>query len=243
MNGGTRPGHDSGSTRVRGYCSRYQVELITLASVLLLFLFYYLGRADTIGTFSSQRGWTAVTEQPLPIRLHWIVSAILLGVLPVAIARFACGRSLSTLGLGLGRRWVGLAVLVGCLPIALLAGKVGAGSSVMRAVYPLDPTVTRETFAAHAALMFLYYGAWEVLFRGVLLFGLKDRLGDGLANVLQTALSVLAHFGRPMTETFSAIPGGLLMGWTSLRLGSIWYVALLHWLVGVSLDWFVIMGG
>ena len=213
-----------------------------LTAVLLLSLFYYVGRADTIGTFSPHRGWTIVTERPLRTSWHYVVSALLLGVLPVAVARAVSGRRLAELGLGLGRRWIGLATLVVCLPLVLLAGKVGAGSAVMRAVYPLDPTITRETFLPYAGLMFLYYAAWEVLFRGVLLFGLKDRLGEGLANVLQTAFSVLAHFGRPMTETFSAIPGGLIMGWASLRLGSIWYVALVHWLVGVSVDWYLIGG-
>jgi membrane protease YdiL (CAAX protease family) len=226
----------------RARIRRHQAELITLTAIVLLFLFYYLARADSIGTFSPLRGWTIVTERPLAVGWHFLVSALLLGVIPVAVARAVSGRTLAELGLGLGRWRVGLATLVVCLPLTLLAGKVGAGSAVMRAVYPLDPTVTRETFLPYAGLMFLYYGAWEVLFRGVLLFGLKDRLGEGFANVLQTALSVLAHFGRPMTETFSAIPGGLIMGWASLRFGSIWYVALVHWLVGVTVDWFLIAG-
>lgn len=100
--------------------------------------------------------------------------------------------------------------------------------------------MTRDRFVSYALLQFLYYGAWEVLFRGVVLFGLRDRLGEGVANALQTALSVLAHFGRPITETFAAAPAGLLLGWIDLRLGSIWYVAVVHWLVGVSVDWFLI---
>lgn len=226
----------------RDLVSRHQAEVITLTAVVLLFVFYYLARADSIGTFSPRRGWTIVTRPPLPTGFHYLISAALLGILPVVVARAVSGRTLAELGLGLGRWRVGLPVLVICMPLALLAGKVGAGSAAMRAVYPLDPTVTRETFLPYAGLMFLYYGAWEVLFRGVLLFGLRDRLGEGFANVLQTALSVLAHFGRPMTETFSAIPGGLVMGWVSLRLGSIWYVALVHWMVGVTVDWYLITG-
>jgi membrane protease YdiL (CAAX protease family) len=87
---------------------------------------------------------------------------------------------------------------------------------------------------------FLYYGSWEVLFRGVILFGLRGAIGGGNANVVQTALSVLAHFGRAPDETFAAIPAGLLFGWVNLRVGSIWYVAVLHWLVGISMDWFIV---
>ena len=66
------------------------------------------------------------------------------------------------------------------------------------------------------------------------------RLGGATANVLQTALSVTAHFGRAINETASALPAGLVFGWVDLKLDSIWYVAILHWLVGVSMDWFIL---
>jgi len=79
-----------------------------------------------------------------------------------------------------------------------------------------------------------------VLFRGVLLFGLRPRLGAGAANLVQTALSVTAHFGRAVNETFAAAPAGIVFGAIDLNVGSIWYVALLHWLVGVSMDWFIL---
>lgn len=60
------------------------------------------------------------------------------------------------------------------------------------------------------------------------------------AHVIQTALSVIAHFGRAPDETFAAIPAGLLFGWLDLRIGSIWYVAILHWIVGTGMDWFIV---
>jgi pimeloyl-ACP methyl ester carboxylesterase len=80
--------------------------------------------------------------------------------------------------------------------LAVVAGRIGADNSVMHAVYPLDPSVPQNRFVAHAALQFLYFGAWEVLFRGALLFG--------------------------------------------LRTGSIWYIAIIHWTVGISMDWFIL---
>jgi len=61
-------------------------------------------------------------------------------------------------------------------------------------------------------------------------------------RVVQTALSVTAHFGRALNETFAALPAGLLFGWVDLRLRSIWYVAIVHWLIGMSMDAFIIFG-
>jgi membrane protease YdiL (CAAX protease family) len=51
-----------------------------------------------------------------------------------------------------------------------------------------------------------------------------------------------AHFGRAIGETFAALPAGFVFGWVTLRVRSIWYIALIHWTVGVSLDWFMVSG-
>jgi membrane protease YdiL (CAAX protease family) len=212
-------------------------ELMILISVLALMAFYYLTRADTIGVHSPSRGWSPMTAPPLPSALHFVAAALLLGVIPALLARRVTGRSLGELGLGLGRWRQGLALLAVGIPAGILAGKIGAESPAMRAVYPLGPFT--GGFALYGILQLLYFGAWEVLFRGVLLFGLKDRVGDGVANALQTALSVTAHFGRALNETFAAFPAGLVFGWVGLRLRSVWYVAVIHWVVGVSLDWFI----
>jgi membrane protease YdiL (CAAX protease family) len=51
---------------------------------------------------------------------------------------------------------------------------------------------------------------------------------------------VVAHFGRAFDETLAALPAGLLFGWVDLQVGSVWYIAVIHWVVGVSLDWFIL---
>lgn len=209
-----------------------------------LVAFYYFARADTIGVSSATRGWVGLTGRPLTAVQHFAASAVLLGALPLLAARWLTGLSLAELGLGAGRWREGLRWLAIGLPLAALAGKIGAASPAMRAVYPLDPTVTAApaAFVPYALAQFLYFGAWEVLFRGVLLFGLLPRLGAGPAVGLQTALSVVAHFGRPFTETLSALPAGLVFGWVNLRVRSVWYVALIHWFVATSMDWFILRG-
>lgn len=222
--------------------ARPGAEWLPLVATVVLLAFYYIARADTIGVASPSRGWSPLTATPLPPALHFAASAFLLGALPVVVARQLTGLGLRQLGLGPGRQRAGLAWLCAGIPLAVAAGLIGSMSPAIRAVYPLDATLepALHRFVPHALTQFLYYGAWEVLFRGVLLFGLKDRLGAWGANVLQTAISVTAHFGRPFQETLAAVPAGLVFGWVDLRIGSIWYLAVVHWLVGVSLDWFVV---
>ena len=226
----------------RGLAGVRHPEWLITSAVAALFVFYYFLRADVVGVFSGPRGWTATTASPLAPTLHFVLAAVVLGVLPVAVARWGIGIPLRDLGLGLGSIRKGLGALAIGVPLAVIAGKLGAAAAGQRAVYPLDPSVsgTLRGFAPYALLQFLYFGSWEVLFRGVLLFGLRGRLGEGAANLVQTGLSVTAHFGRSLGETLSAFPAGLLFGWVSLRLGSIWYVAVIHWVTGVSQDWFIL---
>ena len=181
-----------------------------------------------------------MTGHRLPIEAHLLIACFLLGVLPAIAARRLTGLSWSALGLGLGNWRQGLLLVTLGIPLAILAGKIGAGSPAMRAVYPLAPEAARQDFVVYALLEFLYYGSWEVLFRGVLLFATRARFGDAGSNALQTAVSVTAHFGRALNETLAAFPAGLVFGVVALRLRSIWYVAVLHWLVGVSMDWFIL---
>ncbi|HSJ13971.1 MAG TPA: CPBP family intramembrane glutamic endopeptidase [Longimicrobiales bacterium] len=224
--------------------ARSRPEWLLAVCTLALVVFYYLARADQVGVFSPARGWQALTPGTLAPTLHFIAAALVLGLIPLLAARVLTGLGPAQLGLGLGDWRSGLRWLALGLPIAILAGRIGAAAPPMRAVYPLDTMVTPDLahFAPYAALEFLYYGAWEVLFRGVLLFGLRPRIGAGPANLTQTGLSVTAHFGRALNETLSALPAGLLFGWLTLRLRSIWYIAVLHWVVGVSMDWFILNG-
>jgi len=217
-------------------------EWLLLGATASLVVFHYAARADAVGVLGPGGRWSALTRPPLPASAHFAASGLILGLLPVLLARFVFKLPLRALGLGLGRARVGAAWLAIGVPLAVLAGWIGAGSPEVRTVYPLDRALTAapHAFVPHALAQFLYFGAWEVLFRGVLLFGLRDRLGPGTANLLQTALSVVAHFGRAFDETLAALPAGLLFGWVDLRVGSVWYIALVHWVVGVSLDWFIL---
>ena len=63
------------------------------------------------------------------------------------------------------------------------------------------------SFAPHAALLLAYYVGWELLFRGVLLLGLRERLGDGPANALQTALEMLWALSASAERNFT--PGSI----------------------------------
>ena len=215
---------------------------IILVAMIALTQFYYWTRADVIGVTAASRNWVEMTREPISMLGHNLAAGLILGLIPLLCARGLCGMGFRDLGLGIGRPGKGLVWLAVGIPVAILAAKFSSAQPEMRAVYPLDPGLTSQAgpFARHGGLQLIYYSAWELLFRGILLFGLKEKFGFASANIIQTALSVVAHFGRPFTETASAIPAGLAFGGIARQTGSIWYVVIIHWVVGMAQDWFIV---
>lgn len=205
-------------------------------------LVWYLGRADTL---SLQRGAAdafRVTGGAFPAATAFALTLVVMGVVPAILARPVLGRGPTTLGLGLGdTHWLLRLLAIG-VPIAVIAGYVGSRSPAIPAVYPLGGGLTADpaAFAAHAGFYLLYYLGFEYLFRGFLLLGTKDDIGPTAANLLQACLVTAFHFGKPGGEMLAAFPASLLFGWATLRTGSIWCALAVHWVVGVSVDWFLV---
>ena len=221
----------------------WAASILLLTATIVLIAHYYLARPDIIGVFSDSRDWSRMTLVQLEPRAHFLTSLCLLALAPVLVGRFVLRLRLTDMGLGLGNWREGMKWLAAGIPLAVFAGWTAGGSPSMQSVYPLDPSVFQAPshFVGYALLAFLYYGSWEVLFRGFLLFGLKREFGLSGANAAQTGLSVTAHFGRSLMETASALPAGLVFGYVANRVGSIWYVAVIHWVVGMSTEWFAAM--
>ncbi len=75
----------------------------------------------------------------------------------------------------------------------------------------------------------------EFFFRGFILYGTRHRFG-AYSIFVMTVPYCMIHFGKPMPETFSAIGAGIVLGFMSLKTGSIWPGAVLHVAVALSMD-------
>jgi membrane protease YdiL (CAAX protease family) len=65
-----------------------------------------------------------------------------------------------------------------------------------------------------------------------------------MAIAVSTMISALIHssiagFGKPLAETFSAIPAGIAFGYVAYKTRSVWYGFYLHSLVGFSTDFLI----
>lgn len=166
----------------------------------------------------------------------------LLGVVPLLVVKLIFREPLSAYGVGIGDFAFGCKAVAVIAPIMILLAYSSASLPEFRAEYPLNPLAGESTgqFLQHAVFYLFFYLGWEFCFRGFVQFGLRDAMGDWNAVLVQTGLSCLLHIGKPSGEIYGAIVGGLVWGIVAFRSRSLLAPILTHWLLGLSLDFFIV---
>lgn len=179
-------------------------------------------------------------------RKHW-AAFFLMGVFPMLIVKFVFREKLSDYGVCWGVRSRTLRSFFMLAPILFALGwasGLGDAGRAFYTVYPYNPAagVSWNALIFHTISYFcLYYFAWEFMFRGFLLRGLAPTTGFSTAVWIQVVISTALHFGHPASETFGCIAGGLLWGFLALRTRSIFAGWGQHALLGIALDWSLIL--
>ncbi len=86
-----------------------------------------------------------------------------------------------------------------------------------------------------------YMAGWEFIYRGFLLFGLKDRFKEG-SILIQMIPFLFLHLGKPELEVISTIPMGIYFGYVAYRGNSFWPAFLIHLFINVIFRVFVNWG-
>jgi membrane protease YdiL (CAAX protease family) len=168
-------------------------------------------------------------------------SFFFLGVIPLLIVKFVFKEPLSSFGLQRGEWKFGLKAVAVLAPIMILSTYPSSKMPQFLAEYPLfkGAGASQGDFLAHSGRYLVYYIGWEIFFRGFMQHGLRGKLGDWNAILVQTIASCLVHIGKPDGEIYSSILGGIVWGIVAFRAQSILYIIVIHWLLGVSLDFFI----
>jgi uncharacterized protein len=215
-----------------------KAAVILLYAPIALTIFRYYGSAAFYNSHFSALN-SAASQY-----FYFAASLILLGIIPLLIATFGFQIKPADLGLGLGNKRLTLILAIIAIPIMILIAFLTAKNPAFRAEYPLNRALITDQ--SGLSLYMLIYGAyyigWEIFFRGFMLFGIKDSLGEFNSILIQTIPSCLMHIGKPDAEIFSSIIAGLVFGWVVLKCRSIWPVFIGHWALGAFLDVFIIYG-
>jgi uncharacterized protein len=194
---------------------------------------FYLEQLAGLFAFGGDTGFTA--------EVYTFVSAfVLFALVPWGVIRFGFRERMRDYGWQLGDWRFGWKAVAVMAPVMVLSTIPSASMPDFIAEYPLDKGAgaSGSAFLVHALMYLLFYVGWETLFRGFIQFGLRS-LGDWNAILIQTAISCIAHIGKPAGEIYSSILGALIWGIVVFRSRSLLYVLIVHWLLGVSLDWLI----
>jgi membrane protease YdiL (CAAX protease family) len=166
----------------------------------------------------------------------------LLGVVPFLVVKLVFGEPLSAYGVRIGDFAFSCKAVAVIAPVMILLAYSSASLPEFRAEYPLNPLAGESTrqFLQHAVLYLFFFLGWEFCFRGFVQFGLRDAMGDWNAILVQTSLSCLLHIGKPSGEIYGSIVGALVWGIVAFRSRSLLSPILTHWVLGLSLDFFIV---
>lgn len=82
-----------------------------------------------------------------------------------------------------------------------------------------------------------YLFAYEFLFRGYLLFAMREEMGIWNAIAVNTAVYSLVHTPKGWKEVVGSLPLGILLCVVCLRAGSIWPAFIAHGCLALSNEW------
>jgi membrane protease YdiL (CAAX protease family) len=158
----------------------------------------------------------------------WFNSLLYFAIVPLLVILFLLRRNPLDFGLRWGnfRKWgpqVGAACLI-LTPILLAASNLPD----FQKYYRVEDFQFWKYFLTQCALL----AGWEYVFRGFLLFGLKEKFKE-TSIVVQMLPFVLLHIGKPELETISTVFTGLYFGWLCYRGQSYWPAFIIHVFINV----------
>lgn len=218
--------------------------VILLVSPVLLVTWYYFGSTAYYSDHLAERFCLWNDPAATAAAYSFLATFLLLGVVPALIVKVVFRESLAEYGIQLGDRVRTVRSFLMLAPVFVLAGYIGSHDESVLAYYPINKSAGNSPgmFGLHACTYALYYAGWEFHFRGFTQFGLRRSIGDVNALLVQVLGSAVMHVGKPMTETYAAIAAGILWGLVAYRTRSLLSGVLQHFLLGLSLDWFICYG-
>ncbi len=177
---------------------------------------------------------------------QFVVTALLFWLVPYLITRFYLKEDFSKLGLRLTYNKQALMICAVAYPVVIASTYFSSQDPLIQSEYPLSKLIGTSwmIFIVYQLVYLFYFLAYEIFFRGFLQFGLKSEHAGTkeliIIILIQTVLTTLFHIGKPTPEITAAAAFGPVFGYVAFRYNSIWYGMVIHFVMNVFLDLFVL---
>ncbi len=162
--------------------------------------------------------------------LYWFFGDfITFFLMPVIIIKLLLKEKVRNFGLQTGEFRIGVKISLIFLLVMIPLVWIASSYPDFVRTYPLLAEVRDNwnTFFIFEAAALIYLIAWEFIWRGFMLFGLKEKFGY-YAVFIQMIPFLMLHNGKPPAETFGAIAAGIALGVLAWRTGSVYYCVITH---------------
>lgn len=164
-----------------------------------------------------------------PISPYWLSALIYYAILPVLTIFVLLRKNPLDFGFRLGNYRVWLFHVIVALLIWLPILFISSRFATLEDYY----TIQQFNLWQYSLEIFVYMFAWEFLFRGFLLFGLKEKLKEA-SILVQMIPFIILHFGKPGIETIGTILMGIYFGYIVYRGNSYWPALIIHLFANIS---------
>jgi membrane protease YdiL (CAAX protease family) len=163
-----------------------------------------------------------------PLGKEWLSEFLYYAVFPVLVIIIVLRKNPLDFGLrpGDARVW-GLYTGIVCLAAAAILYLSSFNTSLQN-YYQMENFRLPVYFITSLVSL----AASEFIYRGFLLFGLKEKFGEG-SILLQMIPFALLHLGKPELETVSTLITGILFGYIAYRGKSYWPALIIHLFINV----------
>jgi membrane protease YdiL (CAAX protease family) len=213
----------------------------------LLFLVYAIGFALVSSFFHYRTLLDRCGDDFKAFMRYFFYFFLLLFAVPVVFILLTFSQPLDTLrvlGLQLGDSRLGVWIVLAGIPILAVVSFVSTKNPAIQEQYPFSKKAcdsSKKFVLFEMCYLIFYYVAWEFTFRGVILFGLIEWIGENssgivIAILIQAIIATVYHLGHPHMEIFGALAGSIIFGIIAFVTGSILYTIFLHAFVGILND-------
>jgi uncharacterized protein len=169
---------------------------------------------------------------------YWLTSEFISQFcIPFLLILFVLKGKPKDYGIQLGDKKTGFSLSIVIIIIMFPILWIVSGYGSFQETYPQCQYVrdSWNLFFIYEFCFLLYMIGWEFIWRGYMLFGLKEKFGN-YAILLQMIPFTLLHNGKPQIETLGAIIAGIALGILAVRTRSFIYGVIIHTAVMFMID-------
>lgn len=219
----------------------YFNTVLSITIVILSFIIYFLISHSSKLENSLKNKFGKEHGQLRFVIIQRLSGVLLFGIIPVFIF-FFCGFNLRNFGFIIKYDFLALITVIGIGSLLCLMNFFTAKAPANLAVYP---QIRIKNWHCNILLIsclswVAYLLAYEILFRGILLFSCYNEVGIYSSITINVLLYALVHLPKGAKEAIGSIPLGVVLCLISLHFGTFWAAFWIHCCLALSNEWFSI---